>query len=87
MTGLLAAALPWILSLGGCELLIPGVTRGRGGALVVKEGRIRALPADAASAGSVRVIDAALDIGPPACAGDGAYRTCVRGGITGQGRD
>lgn len=74
------------LGLCGCELAIPDVThKGPNKELVVRDGRLRALDPAPASAGSLRVVGAALDIGAPACEGDGNRRTCVRGGMTAQG--
>ena len=62
------------------------VTRASGGR-VLREGHLGTVDGVVAAAGTVRVLDGALDQGSPACnGGSGEARVCVRGGLTAAGR-
>lgn len=56
------------------------------GDIDVREGRPGTVHPIVASAGTVRVLDAALDLGVQACGAGAGSRICVRGGVTAGGR-
>jgi hypothetical protein len=71
----------------GCGVPEEVKLAGSSDGLTLREGRLRALVPAAASAGSLRVLEPTLDTEARACSqGGGQARTCVRGGLTAQGR-
>lgn len=75
-----------LASLTGCIPAEVTLADGGAGDIHVREGRPGTVQPIVASAGTVRVLDAALDLGVQACGAGAGSRICVRGGVTAGGR-